>query len=79
MLSSIYFIAMCAVGIALIAAAIDAVLAVSRRPRWDALRPSLIAVTTEERRTQDLPFVGTERREPVGAEVAAVGVERKAA
>ena len=67
MLSTVYLIALCAVGVALIAALLDAVLAVSRRREWQVERPTLMMlVTAEDRRTRALPFVGSERRAPDG-------------
>ena len=66
LLSTVYLIALCAVGVALIAALLDAVLAVSRRREWQVERPTLMLVTAEDRRTRALPFAGSERRAPDG-------------
>ena len=67
LLSTVHLIALCAVGVALIAALLDAVLAVSRRREWQVERPTLMMlVTAEDRRTRALPFVGSERRAPDG-------------
>ena len=66
LLSTVYLIALCAVGVALIAALLDAVLAVSRRREWQVERPTLMLVAAEDRRTRALPFVGSERRAPDG-------------
>ena len=65
-LSTVYLLALCAVGVALIAALLDAVLAASRRREWQVERPTLMLVTAEDRRTRALPFVGSERRAPDG-------------
>ena len=56
-------IALGAVAIALFAASLDAVIGVSRRPRWDAVRPALVLIETEDRRVHELSFVGADRRD----------------
>jgi hypothetical protein len=61
-LSVVYLIALIAVCLTLVAAAAEAVWSVSRKPVWTQSRQALHLVTTPERRSQDLPFVGTERR-----------------
>jgi hypothetical protein len=50
------------VAAALVALLADAVLAVSRKPRWGSLRQELRVVETVDRRKQTLPFVGVDRR-----------------
>ena len=56
-------IALGAVAIALLAALLDAVIGVSRRPRWDAVRPALVLIETKDRRVHELSFVGADRRD----------------
>jgi hypothetical protein len=46
----------------LVAAVIEALLAVSRKPVWMIERRHLRLVEGGERRTRTLPFVGSERR-----------------
>lgn len=61
-MSTVYLLCLGAVGVALLAAVIEAVLAVSGKPKWAAQRHSLSLVETVERRKEQLPFVGAERR-----------------
>lgn len=66
-MSIVYLIALTAVFAMILAAMAEAVAAVSRKPMWQAARmPSLQLVETTDRRTQNLPFVGTERRQAEG-------------
>jgi hypothetical protein len=61
--SFIYLIALVAVGAIIVCATVEAVLAATRKPCWELpRRPALGAVETVDRRRQDLPFVGQERR-----------------
>ena len=62
MLSNLYFMALCAVGVALVAAVLDAVVSASRRHEWQVGLPTLKLVEVEDRRIEPLPFVGAERR-----------------
>jgi hypothetical protein len=68
-LSFIYLVALWGVGIAIVAVMLDAVISVSRAPSWKTMaRPrTLQLVETEDRRTQQLPFVGKDRRAAVAA------------
>jgi hypothetical protein len=61
-LSVVYLIALIAVCMTLLAAAAEAIWSVSCKPVWNQSRHELRTVQTQERRTQDLPFVGAERR-----------------
>ena len=62
-MSTLYLIALGAVAIALLAALLDAVIGVSRRPQWDAVRPAPVLIETEDRRVHELSFVGADRRD----------------
>lgn len=62
-MSTLYLIALGAVAIALLAALLDAVIGVSRRPHRDAVRPALLLIETEDRRVHELSFVGADRRD----------------
>jgi len=61
-LSLVYLVALIAVSATLLAALAEAVWSVSRKPVWGQPANVLTLVRTVERRTQDLPFVGAERR-----------------
>jgi len=61
-LSYIYLVALGAVGATILAMVFDAVLSVSRKPKWESIERPLSLVAVTERRTQSLPFVGTDRR-----------------
>ncbi len=66
-MSFLYLIALAAVAVALIATLVDALRAVSRRPDWSVARrfeSSLSLVHTEDRRREQLPYVGVDRRAP---------------
>jgi hypothetical protein len=78
-LSFIYLVALWGVGIAIVAIMIDAVISVSRPPSWKTMTGprTLQLVETEDRRTQQIPFVGVDRRAPVAA--PALESEREAA
>ena len=61
--SAVYLVALVGVAVSMLWLAIDAVISVSRKPRWEAFAPrTLVLVHTDERRTQSMPFVGAERR-----------------
>jgi hypothetical protein len=64
-LSAIYLLVLLGVGLAILAMTLDSILSVSRKPSWaeDIARPMLHVVPVVERREQDLPFVGAERRQ----------------
>jgi hypothetical protein len=65
--SVVYFAALVGVGVSILWLAIDAVIAVSRKPRWETFAPrTLKLVHIEERRTQSMPFIGADRRKPCG-------------
>jgi len=61
-LSFVYLVALIAVAIALLAGLAEAVWAVSRKQTWGQPSTELTLVSTEERRKQNLPFVGRDRR-----------------
>jgi len=61
-LSLVYLVALIAVSAALLAGLAEAVWSVSREPIWGQAARVLTLVPTSDRRTQDLPFVGVERR-----------------
>lgn len=75
-MSIIYSIVLFGVGLIVVAGVLEAVIAVSRKPNWQApsLAQRFAVVTTAERRAMQLPYVGAERRnsetaiEPVEAE-----------
>jgi len=61
--SIILMIAIVAVYGIILAEVLGAVISVSRPAKWEAIRmPSLSEVVTEDRRDQELPFVGLDRR-----------------
>jgi hypothetical protein len=64
-LSFIYLAALVGVGIAIVFSLAEAVLSVSRPAEWkrNPQEAFVQLVKSEERRTQQLPFVGTERRQ----------------
>lgn len=62
-MSAVYLVALVGVGVSILWLLVDAVISVSRKPRWELFAPrTLTLVRTEERRTQSMPFVGAERR-----------------
>lgn len=62
-MSAVYLAALVAVGISILWLLVDAVLSVSRKPRWEVQTfRSLTLVHSTDRRMQDLPFVGADRR-----------------
>ena len=67
-MSAVYLVALLGVGASILWLLIDAVMSVSRKPRWEAqVFGSLSLVPTEDRRKQDLPFVGVDRRRAAAA------------
>lgn len=71
-MSVIYLIALVGVGLAIATLTLDAVLSVSRKPRWAEPQAHLRlhVVPIVDRREQDLPFVGPGRRQGDAAERA---------
>jgi hypothetical protein len=62
-LSTFYLIALGGVGVVILAALFDALVAVSRKPQWGSARGRhLVPVVTTDRRGEGLAFVGAERR-----------------
>ena len=61
-MSFVYLVALIAVAMAVLGALVEAVWSVSRKPVWGEARRTLSLVSTVERRTQSMPFVGSERR-----------------
>ena len=68
-METLYVVLMCGVTVAILATLLDAIKAVSSKPIWE--QPSQLAAFVE-RRTQDLPYVGVERRKAKRAEQEAV-------
>ena len=66
-MSAVYLVALLGVGISILWVLFDAVISVSRKPRWETFAArTLTLVKTEDRRTQSMPFVGAERRRTPG-------------
>jgi len=62
--SAVYLVALVGVGVSILWLAIDAVISVSRKPRWETFAPrTLTLVKSDERRTQSMPFIGADRRQ----------------
>ena len=61
-MSLIYLAALIAVSAAVITGLAEALWSVSQRPAWSQPTRALTLVRPQERRTQNLPFVGVERR-----------------
>ena len=61
-MSLFYVVALAGVAFVLLALVGEAVWSVSRKPRWGEARARLVVVETVDRRKQQLPFVGVERR-----------------
>ncbi|HEX6722470.1 MAG TPA: hypothetical protein VF107_12945 [Burkholderiaceae bacterium] len=62
-MSAVYLVALVGVGVSILWLALDAVISVSRKPRWETFAPRVLTlVHSEERRTQSMPFVGADRR-----------------
>jgi hypothetical protein len=77
-LSVVYLAALLGVGVSILWLLVEAVLSVSRKPRWESQTfRTLTLVTPTDRRTRDLPFVGAERRQ--AAAEADEEADRKAA
>lgn len=58
-LYAVMLVGVCAVLLGLM---LDAVVSVSRKPQWGHPRRTLALVEVEDRRVQQLPYVGQERR-----------------
>ena len=61
-LSTLYLLALCGVGVALLAVAVEAMVSVTRKRPWPTARSRFAVVKTVDRRHQALPFVGQDRR-----------------
>jgi hypothetical protein len=78
-LSLIYLAALVAVAATILILSLDAVVSVSRKPVWHAPATRLTLVETVDRRTQQLPFVGVDRRRSKSAaDGASADAERRA-
>ena len=75
-LTTLYAITLVGVCIVMFGMLLDAVMSVSRKPVWGQRRQALALIHVADRRTQQLPFVGTQRR---AAEVVVVEDQRKLA
>jgi hypothetical protein len=65
--SVVYLVALVGVGVSILWLAVDAVISVSRKPRWETFAPrALTLVHPKDRRSQPMPFVGADRRVPSG-------------
>lgn len=79
-MSILYVIVLCVVFIAFIAVTVEAVLSVSRPTPWPVFGTRLSVVETTERRTQDLRYLGPERRaDHIAAQEEATADVRSAA
>ncbi len=62
-MSTLYLLALAGVGLMLLAAVVEALLAVSRKPDWSVVKPRHLRLTqTLDRRGQVVPFIGPDRR-----------------
>ena len=68
---TIYFFALVGVTVIILAVMFDSILTVSRPAKWARYEPALMAVETVDRRTQEVPFIGSERRDAAEAALAA--------
>jgi hypothetical protein len=76
-LSAVYLVALVGVGVSILWLLVEAVTSVSRKPRWETqVFRSLTLVPAEDRRKEQLPFVGVDRRKELAATAAE---DRKAA
>jgi len=81
-MSLLYVLLLALVSVAIVAVSIDAVLSATRKREWQVPRfaaPQLTAVETVDRRHEQLPFVGTDRRLAAQADTARSQPERQAA
>jgi hypothetical protein len=72
-LSIVYLVALAAFCVVFLGVLYEAVVSVSRKPVWHSHMPRLALVDTEDRRRQQVPFVGQDRRLPGADVVAAQG------
>lgn len=71
MLNVVYLLMLSGVGLLMLAAVVDSVILVSRKPSWVASQQPLTLIDSAERRTNPLPVVGTDRRnKPTDSELA---------
>jgi hypothetical protein len=63
-MSAIYLLTLMGAIAVIVAVMLDAIVAVSKRLRWESLKTLALTGPSIERRSLDLPFVGTERRGP---------------
>lgn len=66
-LYALLLVGVCAVLLGLM---LEAVISVSRKPKWGEPRQKLALVEVEDRRHHHLPYVGAERRAAVSSESA---------
>jgi len=77
-LSAVYLFALVGVAVSILWVLVDAVMSVSRKPHWETqVFRSITLVPTEDRRKQNLPFVGVDRRKARAAQASAA--DRKVA
>lgn len=70
-MSIVYLVALSAVCVIFFGVLYEAVVSVSRKPVWASSMPKLSLVETVDRREQQLPFVGEDRRQSgAGADAA---------
>ena len=63
-MSTIYLLTLIGAVAVIVAVMLDAIVAVSRKPRWETPKTRFLTSPAFERRGLELPFVGTERRVP---------------
>lgn len=61
-MSIVYLVALAAVALVFLGVMYEAVVSVSRKPQWHSQKQTLSLVNTVDRREQQLPFVGQDRR-----------------
>ncbi len=62
-MSIVYLVALTAVYVVFLGVLYEAVISVSRKPVWSTSAPRMSLVETVDRREQQLPFVGQDRRQ----------------
>lgn len=65
--------------VVLLAVLAEAVLSVSRKPKWEVRRASMMVVDVVERRSLRLPFVGADRRRSESGHAQEPGDARQSA
>jgi hypothetical protein len=70
-LATLYIFALCGFSVVFLGMLVEALRAVSRKPQWETPRVTLAVVQTVDRRTQNLPFVGVDRRRASAGTAAA--------